>query len=267
MRYPLRDSVVVITGASSGIGRACALRFAARGARLMLSGRNPGRLQDAAREAEALGAPVGYRPADVTDLHAMQELVAEAERQFGPVDIAVACAGQYIRAHASELRPEMLRASLEVNLFGSMNLIFAVLPGMLERRRGRVVAVTSVDGKKGLPLDAAYCAAKFAMTGLLDCMRQDLRGSGVRLCNVLPGRVDTPMIAGLQVPRVSRKISAERVARAVERATRSGRAEVIVPLAGPKTLIVAGACSPRLADWLVRLFRLEGTVATMDNED
>ncbi len=267
MRYPLRNSVAIVTGASSGIGRACALRFAARGARLMLSGRDPERLQGVAGEAEAIGARVGYLAADVTDGSAMQQLVAEAERRFGPPDIAVASAGQYIRAHASELRPEMVRTSLEVNFFGTLNLIFAVLPGMLERRRGRVVAVTSVDGKKGLPLDAAYCAAKFAMTGLLDCMRQDLRDSGVRLCNVLPGRVDTPMIADLSVPRISGKIPAERVARAVERAVRGGRAEVIVPLAGPKMLILAGACSPRLADWLVRLFRLEGIAGPMDNED
>lgn len=233
----------------------------------MLSARNGARLADAARAAGALGARVQFMAADVTEHGAMEHLVDEAERQLGPVDIAVACAGQYIRAHASKLRPEQVRASLEVNFFGTLNLIFAVLPGMLARGRGHIVAVTSVDGKKGLPLDAAYCAAKFAATGFLDCMRQDLRGSGVWVSNVLPGRIDTPMIADLSVPRISAKVPAERVARAVELAVRRRRAEVIVPLAGPKALILAGACSPRFADRLIRLFRLEGTAATMDNED
>ncbi len=267
MRQGFRNSVVIITGASSGIGRACALRFASQGVRLMLSARDPERLAGVAREAEGSGARVRVMPADVTDPRALEVLVGETERLLGPVDIAVACAGQYIRAHGSKLRPEALRASLEVNFFGTTNLIFAVLPGMLARRRGHIVGVTSVDGKKGLPLDAAYVAAKFAATGFLDTLRQDLRDSGVWVSTVLPGRVDTPMIAGLSVPRISAKISPERVARAVERAVRDRRAEVLVPLAGPKALILAGACSPRLADWLVRIFRLEGTTATMDNED
>jgi short-subunit dehydrogenase len=129
---------------------------------------------------------------------------------------------------------------------------------MLARHAGHIVAMTSVDGKKGLPPDAAYVASKFAATGYMDVLRQELRGTGVSASTVLPGRVDTPMIASLDVPIASAKISAHRVARAVLRAVRFRRREVIIPYAGPKFLVVASAVWPALGDWLVHVFRLEG---------
>jgi NADP-dependent 3-hydroxy acid dehydrogenase YdfG len=267
MKRGLEGSVVVITGASSGIGRACALRFAALGTRLMLCGRNRERLGLVLREVRDKGVEARSRCMDITDQAAVCSMVAEAERELGPVDVAVASAGRLVRARPGELRLEDVRASMEVNFFGVLNLVLAVLPGMLSRRAGHIVAISSVDGKKGLPLDAPYVAAKFAVTGLFDSLRQDLRNSGVHLGTVLPGRVDTPMIGGLDVPWISRKIPASRVAAAVERAIRGNRLEVIVPYAGPKTLILAGAISPRLADGLIRLFRLEGSGWNNDNKE
>lgn len=264
MRRGFKDSVVIITGASGGIGRACALRFAALGARLMLCGRNKERLERVVCEAVKLGGKARLSCGDVTDPAAVCRMVAEAEGAFGPVDAAVASAGQYIRGRPPALRVEAVRASMEVNFFGTVNLVLAVLPGMLSRRQGHIVAVSSVDGKKGLPCDAPYVAAKSAVTGFFDSLRQDLRESGVRFSTVLPGRVDTPMLDGLSFPWVSPKIPPGRVARAIERAIRGNRLEVIVPFAGPKALIVAGAISPRLADGLIRLFHLEG--AHTDNE-
>jgi short-subunit dehydrogenase len=119
-----------------------------------------------------------------------------------------------------------------------------------------------VDGKKGLPYDAAYVASKYAVTGFTDVLRQELRGTGVYASTILPGRVDTPMIATLRVPRVSAKISSDTVAAAIVRAIRKRKPEMIVPYLGPKALIVLSAMSPRLGDWLVRTFGLEGKEET-----
>jgi len=132
---------------------------------------------------------------------------------------------------------------------------------MLERGSGHIVVVSSVDGKKGLPPDTAYVASKFALNGFMDVLRQELHGSGVHVCTILPARVDTPMIENLQVPFGSRKISSDRVARSIVRAIRKNRAEVIVPYLGPKFLVVANSFSPRFGDWLVRLFKLWGVEA------
>jgi short-subunit dehydrogenase len=147
---------------------------------------------------------------------------------------------------------------MAVNFYGSLHLILRALPGMLERRHGSIVAVTSMDAKKGLPRDAPYAASKFALTGFMDVLRQELHGTGVSASTVLPGRVDTPMIERLNVPWVSRKISADRTARAVVWAIRRGPAEVFVPYASMKLFALASAISAPLGDWLARTFRLEG---------
>jgi short-subunit dehydrogenase len=133
---------------------------------------------------------------------------------------------------------------------------------MLTRGSGHIVVVSSVDGRKGLPQDAAYVSSKWAVTGFTDVLRQELHGTGVYATTILPGRVDTPMIAALRVPWVSRKISSERVAAAIVSAIRKRKAESVVPYPGPKTLIILSAISPRLGDWLVRIFRLEGKEET-----
>jgi len=133
---------------------------------------------------------------------------------------------------------------------------------MLERRSGNIIAVSTIDGKKGLPPDGVYVASKFALTGFMDVLRQELRGSGVSATTILPGRVDTPMIAHLNVPLASAKISSRSVARAIIRALRRPRAEVIIPYPGPKLLVVLGNIWAPLGDWIVRVLKLEGKEVT-----
>ncbi len=258
MHVDLPGKSVIITGASSGIGKCIALRFAKRGANLILVARNRGALEQVARQARASSRQVVIEALDVADRSAVQEMVGRAVEQFGRVDIVVAAAGQYIRLHGRDMSIEAVRNSIDVNFFGTVNVFLAALPDMLERQSGRLIAISSVDGKKGLPRDAAYVAAKFAVTGFMDSMRQDLRGSGVELTTILPGRVDTPMIGTLDVPWISRKISPERVALVVERSLKKHKPEIIVPLLGPKLLLWTAAISTRLADGLIRLFHLEG---------
>jgi dehydrogenase/reductase SDR family protein 7B len=164
----------------------------------------------------------------------------------------------YIRAAVKDLSLESIRKCMDTNYYGAVHLIRAVLPQMLARRSGHIVAVSSVDGKKALPPDAAYAASKYALTGFMDVLRQELRETGVYASTIFPERVDTPMIDDIELPLMSRRLPPSAVAKAVITAVRQRRREVVLSFAGPKFLIVASAIWPALGDWLVRIFRLEG---------
>jgi len=255
----LTGQVAIVTGASSGIGRDTALELARVGVRVVLASRNAAELQALATEIQRAGREAFVRVTDVGNPADAARLVDDAVARFGRIDIVVASAGQYIRGTIATRTLADFEASLQVNFYGALAVIQAALPHMLAARRGMVVAVSSVDGKKGLPLDGPYVAAKFALTGFMDVLRQELRGTGVHAVTILPGRVDTPMIASLDVPLISAKISSRRVARTIVRCVRRGvGTEVIVPFLGPSLLLWAHLLSPRLADALVRIFKLEG---------
>ena len=258
----IRSRVAIVTGASSGIGRATALALARGGARVSLAARNAHNLSAVALEIEAMGRDALCVPTDVTDKAQVNRLVAETLRHWGRVDILVANAGSYIRKPVPELTVVDVERSMQANFYSALYPILSVLPNMLARGRGHIVLVSSMDGKKGLPLDAPYVAAKFALAGLGDVMRQELRAYGVYVTGVFPGRVDTPMIANLRVPWISAKISPEVVARAITRALYKRKGEVIVPFHA-RGLLYVNTISPALGDWIVRAFHLEGR--TMDD--
>jgi short-subunit dehydrogenase len=250
--------VAIVSGASSGIGRATARELGARGAAVVLTARNGRALQEVASEITRAGGSATVIVADMTVPEQVRELVRSVVATLGRIDIVVANAGLYVRGPAATLTTAEYERSMAINFFGSLELIYAALPHMLGRGRGHIVAVTSVDGKKGLPLDAPYAAAKGALTMTLDVLRQELRPTGVGVSTVLPGRVDTPMIRDITVPWISPKISPARVARAIVRAIERNRAEVIVPWLGPKFLLVAAALAAPAGDFFVRMFHLEG---------
>ncbi len=255
---PGKNLVAIVTGASSGIGHQTALLLGRKGVRVVLASRRAGMLEECAKEIRSAGGEAAVVPTDVADPAQIRALVNGAIVRFGRIDICICNAGWYVRGRIRDVSPESLDASLKVNFFGSALLIREVLPRMLAQGSGHIVAVTSVDGKKGLPLDGPYVAAKAAMTGYMDVLRQELRGTGVKASTVLPGRVDTAMIENLRVPLISAKISDVRAARAVVRAIERNRAELIVPFSGPKLLVVVSAVSARAGDFLTALFRLEG---------
>lgn len=250
--------VAIVTGASRGIGRATSLALARRNLSVVLASRSASVLDEIAAEIRKQGGDALAVPTDVTDSEQVRNLGRTVRSAYGEVDVLVCNAGIYPRGSVRDLKLDQYRHCMEVNYFGALNVILEFLPEMLERRSGHVVVVSSVDGKKGLPKDAAYVASKFALTGFLDVMRQELRGSGVSVSTILPGRVDTPMIENLRVPWISAKISSERVAGSILRVLRSKQGEIIVPYPGPKLLIVASSISAPLGDMLVRLFKLEG---------
>jgi short-subunit dehydrogenase len=250
--------LAIVTGASSGIGRAVASALAARGVHVVLVSRNQKALEILAEEIEQSGGAATVAVTDVRNREEIQRLVRNTVTRFEKIDICVCNAGAYLRGRVSDISTAELESSMAVNFYGSASLVLEVLPFMLRRRKGHLVAITSVDGKKGLPLDAPYVAAKSALTGFMEVLRQELHGTGVRASVILPGRVDTPMIEDLEFPWISRKIASTRVARAVMQAVERDRAEVLIPYLGPKSLLLASAFSARLGDWLVRIFRLEG---------
>ncbi len=253
----LRDAVVLLTGASSGIGAATARALARAGARLSLAARRGEALATLADELQQThGRPVHWATVDVTDADQVHAWVQEAHAHFGRVDIAIANAGQYVRRPVLQWRVDDFRRAMAVNFYGALHLILAALPIMQRQQQGHFVLVSSLDAKKGLPLDGPYVAAKYALSGIGGVMRQELAPLGIRVTVVYPGRVDTPMIADLEVPRISAKLPPDKVARAIVRGIQRNKAEVIVPWTG--YLLYLDLIAPRLADFLVRKLNLSG---------
>jgi NADP-dependent 3-hydroxy acid dehydrogenase YdfG len=253
----LLGEVAVVTGASSGIGRATALALAEKGAHVSLGARTESALRELVDEIRARGREALAVPTDVTDKSQVNRLVGETLARWKRVDILVANAGVYVRSPIRALTVEEVERSMAVNFYGALYAVLAVQSHMLEQGDGHIVLVSSLDGKKGLPQDAPYVAAKFALAGYGEVLRQELHGSGVHVTTVFPGRVDTPLIDTLEVPQVSAKIPAEAVARSIVAAVRQPKPEVIMPIQG-RALHLVNALSPRLGDWLVRVFHLQG---------
>lgn len=182
---------VIVTGGSSGIGLAVARLLAARGAKLSLIARGQERLEEAAK-----GLSASARSADVADQAALTRAIAELEEEQGqPCDILITSAGLARPGHFLDLSDEVFRQMMEVDYFGTLYALRAVVPGMVERRRGSVVAVSSAAGLIGIFGYSAYGPAKFAVRGLMESVRAELTPHGVHVGVVFPPDVDTPQLA------------------------------------------------------------------------
>ncbi|HEX8179454.1 MAG TPA: SDR family NAD(P)-dependent oxidoreductase [Pyrinomonadaceae bacterium] len=189
------EQVVLITGASSGIGRALAVELARRGARVGLLARRADALQQVVRDIETGGGRALALAADVTDGAAVQRAAEQLRAQFGPVDVLVANAGVSGRLGLKQFDAEDVAAVLAVNVNGAANSVAAVLPEMIARGRGQLVAISSLAAYRGLPKSAPYCASKAALTALFESLRIDLRGTGVDVSIIHPGFIKTPLTA------------------------------------------------------------------------
>jgi short-subunit dehydrogenase len=190
-----QGKTALITGASSGLGAALAVALAQEGAKVGLIARREDLLGQVAREVAATGGQAAWAVADVADFAQMQKAVAAISAQLGPVELLVANAGVGGATRLEPFAPERERFVFEVNLFGVIHAIGAVLPGMLQRRQGHLVAVSSLAAYKGLPGNSAYSASKAAVNTYMEGLRIQLRGTGVAVTTICPGFIRTPMTA------------------------------------------------------------------------
>ena len=193
-----RGRVVLVTGASAGIGRAAALAFASAGAKVVLVARRPQALATVAREVRAAGAEALVAAADVAKPAEVAAAFRKAQRRFGGVDIVVNNAGVMIPAEVTGMDPADLQSMLDVNLFGALHVMQQAVKHMRERGHGHIVNVASLAGRRGFSPLGGYCASKFALVGLTEALRTELVGERIHVSMVMPGVVDTAMATTLQ---------------------------------------------------------------------
>ena len=228
-----RGKTAVITGASSGIGRLLALRFAREGARVALVARRDAELRALAGEIEKGGQAL-VLPCDVTQRAQVFACAEQAIRTFGKIDILVNNAGYGHHRRFLEWDLDDMERMLRVNFLGALYWTKALLPQMVERRTGWLVFMASVAGKLGVPEESAYSASKFAMVGLAESLSIELEDAGVHVLTVCPGTIDTEFFdaeALERMPPVAKRamIPPERVVDAVIRALAHGKHEITVP--------------------------------------
>jgi short-subunit dehydrogenase len=253
MASALKDKTVVVTGASSGIGRAAALELARRGANLVLAARRGELLEQVATECRALSVECRIAVTDVTKREDCARLIETA----GNVDVLINNAGFAIFDLFESARPDDLESMMQTNYFGAVWCAQAVLPQMLARRSGTIINVASIAGIMGYARMGGYCATKFAMIGFSETLRDEVLGRGVRVAMVCPGTVETQFFVKAErdkMPGASRLILAikpERVARAIADAAEDGKYRRILPV-GAMAFLRMKELFPRFAHLLMR---------------
>lgn len=195
----LAGKVIVITGGSQGIGEAIARRCAREGARVAVVASTDCAKAQAVADgiSRAEGVARGYA-CDVREPRHLERLVADVERDLGPVDILVNSAGVFYPTPAGETPPEPIDRMIDINLKGAWNGISAVVPGMKQRRRGKIICMASVAASYGVPSFAMYCATKAAVAQLVRALALELAPHGIQINAIAPGNTATPMNAAVR---------------------------------------------------------------------
>jgi short-subunit dehydrogenase len=258
--YSLRGKTVLITGGSRGLGLALAREMAAQGARVAICGRDADSLERAHRSLAQLGAEVVAVACDITQPATVYQLIDQVHHRFGPVDVLVNNAGVIEVGPAEAMALADYEEAMATNFWGMLYPTLAVLPAMRERKAGRIVNITSIGGKLGIPHLLPYSASKFAAVGFSQGLRAEVAADGIKVVTVCPGlmRTGSPRNAIFRgrhrseyawfsisdaLPGLS--ISAERAARRIVTACRRGDAEVLFP-APARIAAVVNAVAPGL---------------------
>lgn len=259
---------VVVTGASAGVGRAAAIEFARRGARVALIARGHEGLYGARREIEALGAQALLLPLDVADADAVERAAERVERELGPIEVWVNAAMATIFAPVHRIRADEYRRATDVTYLGTVHGTQAALRRMRARNRGSIVQVGSALAYRAIPLQSAYCAAKFAIRGFTDALRVELQHerSAVQLTMVQLGAFNTPQFewARTRMPRRPKPVAPiyqpEVAARGITFAADAGRREVWVGRSAVQAIL-----GNKLAPWFAdRVLRSQGYSGQLD---
>ena len=229
----LRNSVAILTGASRGIGTHLAESLARRGVDIALAARSAGDLEKTAEVVRRVGARAITVPTDVTKLAELEELVRRAEVELGPVDLLVNNAGIERYAYYESSDVDSIDAIMRTNVIGPQILSRLVLPGMVERRRGHIVNISSVAGKTAVPFNVIYSSSKHALVGFSWSLREEMRRHNVGVSVVCPGFVsDAGMYhdwsGGTPPPKVAKTVSPAKVVEKTIEAIEKNKAEVVV---------------------------------------
>jgi short-subunit dehydrogenase len=220
--------VALITGAGSGLGRQLALDLASEGVAIAAVDIHAQGLQALEQELLAKNQRIACEAADVTDVQALQKAVRALEERLGPVDLLIASAGIGMETSALSFDAAVFASLIQVNLVGVANSAAAVLPGMLARGRGHLVAISSLASYRGLPALAGYCASKSGVNALMESLRVEVRSRGIFVTTVCPGWVRTPMTAQLKL-KVSGMLEVDDAARRILRVIRKRHAFAAFP--------------------------------------
>jgi short-subunit dehydrogenase len=239
MRRSVSNSVVVITGASCGIGRATALEIARQKGTVILASRQAEALKYLEQECEHLGARTLVVPTDVTNEEAVMNLARQAIETFGRIDVWVNNAAVSLFARFEDAPADAFRRVIETNFFGYVHGARAVLPYFREQGRGILINLASMNGKFAAPYTSAYIATKFAIVGLSESLRMELQDAPeIRVCTILPASIDTPLFqhaanfTGRAVKPLEPIYAPEKVARAIVQCIQRPTREVFVGNAG-----------------------------------
>jgi short-subunit dehydrogenase len=251
------SSVVAITGASAGIGKATALRLARQGASVSICARRLDRLEAVADEIRRAGGQALAVAADVTKPDDMQAFVDATVKAFGRLDVVICNAGFGIYGEIDRVTPEQMQAVMDVNYFGTFHTVRAALPLFRTQGHGHTIIVSSIAGKRGIPFMGPYCATKFAQIGMAESLRAELKGSGLHVSIVYPISTNTEFFevmtqnSGFATRAQGPKQSADSVADAIVRAIKKPVPE-IYPYLPAKGLAVLNALFPGLTDTITK---------------
>jgi NADP-dependent 3-hydroxy acid dehydrogenase YdfG len=195
----LSGKVVVVTGGGTGIGLGIAEALAAEGCKVVIGGRREEKIREA---AESCDPPLYYHQVNVGQRPSVKDLFEWVEKELGPVDILVNSAGVNIKNRKmSEMSPEQWDEVISANVTGAYNCMYCVLPKMREKGDGIIINISSIAGKRAAALGGvAYCASKFAMTALGTAVGNEVASEGVRITNIYPGEVNTPILENRPAP-------------------------------------------------------------------
>lgn len=253
----LTKKLVFITGAGRGLGREMAVAFADRGANLVVTDRDPARLEETLALLRQRGNTATGHALDVTDNSGILDVRDRVQREHGSPDVLVNNAGVAFGGPFTSVPVDQHHATYRVNLLGQVAVVHAFLPGMIAKPEAHLVNVASASGLIALPYATTYASSKWGVIGFSESLREELRLLGhahVAVTAVCPSYIDTGMAAGVSVPRLSRMLHAPDVARLVVQAVRKRREMVLTPWLVTLTPFSKGVLPPswfrRMCQWL-----------------
>lgn len=258
---PIHEQVVVVVGATSGVGRETAIRFAARGAKVLVSGRSEPALAELVQEIRSRGGEAAGHAAEVSQYEQVRALAERAVELYGRIDTWIHLAAVSLYSPFQEVKPEEFSQVIEVNLLGQAFGAMAALPHLKREGRGALIHIGSVESRRSLPLHSAYAASKHGMVGFIDALRMELMHdhTPISVTTVLPASINTPFFdksltrLGVKPRPIPPVYQPELVAEAILYAAEHPVRDIYVGGAG-KLLVFFHHLAPRLVDWVFSRF-------------